>query len=171
MAGTAFVGRRGELDRLGRVLRGDPGAAPVAVVTGDAGIGKTRLLAEVVRASPDVLVLAGACLPLSESLPYGAITDALSGLASLPRRPALDRALARCAPFVRPQMSALMPALSDQPGTSSDAAADRTRLFAAVRDLLGGTGSRPACRARRGRPALGRYRNVGPADVPRARTA
>lgn len=38
-------------------------------------------------------------------------------------------------------MSALMPALSDQPGTSSDAAADRTRLFAAVRDLLGGTGA------------------------------
>ena len=56
----------------------------VAVVTGDAGIGKTRLLAEVLHASPDVLVLAGACLPLSESLPYGAITDALAGLQARP---------------------------------------------------------------------------------------
>ena len=57
MAGTAFVGRRGELDRLGRVLRGDTGAATAAVVTGDAGIGKTRLLAEAVGDAPGVLVL------------------------------------------------------------------------------------------------------------------
>ena len=44
MTRTAFVGRRGELDSLGRVLRGEPDAAGVVVVTGDAGIGKTRLL-------------------------------------------------------------------------------------------------------------------------------
>ena len=87
MVGPAFVGRQGDLERLGRVLRGDPGAAPVAVVTGDAGIGKTRLLAEAARAAPDILVLAGACLPLSESLPYGALSDALSALTSPSGRP------------------------------------------------------------------------------------
>ena len=112
MVGTTFVGRQGELERLGQVLRGDPDVGPVAVVTGDAGIGKTRLLAEALRAAPDVLVLAGACLPLSESLPYGAITDAFAGLASPSGRPALDRALGRCAPYVRPQMAAMIPALS-----------------------------------------------------------
>lgn len=69
MTGTAFVGRRGELDRAAGVLRGDPAAAATLLVTGDAGIGKTRLLAESVRVAPGVLVLGGACLTLSESLP------------------------------------------------------------------------------------------------------
>lgn len=141
MVGTAFVGRGDEMVRLGRVLRGDPDAAPVAVVTGDAGIGKTRLLAEVLRASPHVLVLAGACLPLSESLPYGAITDAFAEMADPIRRPVLDRALARCAPFVRTELGALIPALSDGHSQSPEAAPDRTRLFTAVRDLLEAAGA------------------------------
>jgi DNA-binding CsgD family transcriptional regulator len=141
MAGTQFVGRGGELDRLGRVLRGEPAAGQVAVVTGDAGIGKTRLVAEAVRAAPDVLVLAGACLPLSESLPYGAVTDALADLTSPASRPALDRALGRCATYVRPQMAALIPALSDEPRGTADLSADRTRLFAAVKDLLRALGT------------------------------
>src|SRR3954463_14781362 len=59
MPGTLFVGRHSELERLVRVLRGDDDAVGAALVLGDAGIGKTRLLAEVVRAAPDVQVLAG----------------------------------------------------------------------------------------------------------------
>ena len=141
MVGTAFVGRGGELDRLGRVLRGDVGAARVVVVTGDAGIGKTRLLAEVIQATPDVLVLAGGCLPMSEPLPYGAVSDALASLVQPDRRPVLDRALSRCAPYVRPQVTALIPALAEDTAGSSDSAADRTRLFAAVRDLFGALGA------------------------------
>ena len=123
------------------MLRGEPGAPAVAVVTGDAGMGKTRLVTEVVHATPEVQVLSGACLPLSVSLPYGAITDAFAGLASSSGRPALDSALARCASYVRPQMAALIPALSDEPRGSPDSSADRTRLFAAVRDLLAALGT------------------------------
>jgi AAA ATPase domain len=58
---TVFVGRHGERERLASVLLGDPGSAGAALVTGDAGIGKTRLLAEVARAVPDVAVLVGSC--------------------------------------------------------------------------------------------------------------
>ena len=83
----------------------------------------------------------GACLPLSESLPYGAITDAFAGLHRPAGRPALDRALARCAPYVRPQIAALIPALSENRRGSPDSSADRTRLFAAVRDLLAALGT------------------------------
>ena len=44
MAGPgAFVGREGELSRLVGALGGD---APMVLVTGDAGVGKTRLVAE-----------------------------------------------------------------------------------------------------------------------------
>ena len=142
MGESAFVGRRTELQRLVGVLRGDPGAVAAALVTGDAGIGKTRLLSELVRGVPGVLVLAGACLPLSESLPYGAISDALSHLAGPDGRPALEDALARCPPYVRPQLSALIPALSDGPPAIGGAATDRTRLFAAVRELLGALGAK-----------------------------
>jgi DNA-binding CsgD family transcriptional regulator len=141
MAVTQFVGRRGEMERLGRVLRGDAGAAGVVVVTGDAGIGKTRLLAEVIQATPDVLVLAGGCLPMTEPLPYGAVSDALASLVQPERRPVLDRALSRCAPYVRPEITALIPALLDDTAASSHSAADRTRLFAAVRDLFGALGA------------------------------
>jgi len=42
-----YTGRSAELERVRRVLRGDPGAESVVLVTGDAGIGKARLLGEV----------------------------------------------------------------------------------------------------------------------------
>jgi hypothetical protein len=141
MVGATFVGRQGELECLGRVLRGDPGAALAAVVIGDAGIGKTRLLREAVQAAPEVKVLLGACLPLSESLPYGAVTDALAILSSPDSRPALDQALVRCAPFVRRQVAALIPALDVEPRHVAGAAVDRTRLFAALRDLIAALGA------------------------------
>ena len=113
-AGTGFVGRYGERERLAGVLRGDPGSAAAAMVTGDAGIGKSRLLAEIDGAVPDVAVLVGSCLPLSESLPYGAITDAFDPLTGPAGGPVLDRALRRCAPFVAPQIAALIPAMSPE---------------------------------------------------------
>ena len=44
MAAAAEHDAHGGRDRLAAVLRGDPGAAVAALVTGDAGIGKSRLL-------------------------------------------------------------------------------------------------------------------------------
>ena len=136
-----FVGRRPELARLTRVLRGDPGEPSTVLVIGDAGIGKTRLLAEVLREAPDLLVLGGACLPLTESLPFGAIIDALAALTTPSNRPVLDQALARSAPYVRPQIAALVPALSTAAEPPPSPGDDRMRLFSAVRDLLGSLGA------------------------------
>jgi DNA-binding CsgD family transcriptional regulator len=141
VAGSVFVGRQGERERLASVLRGDSGSAGAALVTGDAGIGKSRLLAEVARSVPDVAVLVGSCLPMSESLPYGAITDAFDQLTGPAGRPVLDKALSRCAAFVRPQVVALIPAMSDPAHLPPNATVDRTRLFAAVRDLLAALGA------------------------------
>jgi DNA-binding CsgD family transcriptional regulator len=100
-------------------------------------MGKTRLLEEALTGVADLTVLAGACLPLSESLPYGALTDALTALTGPEGRGLLDRALARCAPFVLPQIAALVPALVvPGSGTLGPATPDRTALFSAVRELL-----------------------------------
>ena len=82
-----------------------------------------------------------ACLPLSLSLPFGAVTEAFAGLTGPAGRPAVDRALARCSPYVRSQIAALVPALSSEVDTSPALPDDRIRLFSAVRDLLGALGS------------------------------
>ncbi|MFC6087047.1 helix-turn-helix transcriptional regulator [Sphaerisporangium aureirubrum] len=83
-AGGALIGRAEEFERLVAVLtgaaEGEPGAA---VVGGDAGIGKTRLVTELVeraRAS-GFAVLTGQCAELGDTLPYLPLADALRGAA------------------------------------------------------------------------------------------
>ncbi|WP_285507031.1 LuxR family transcriptional regulator [Actinokineospora sp. NBRC 105648] len=71
-----LVGRVAELARLSSV-------APPALllVAGEAGVGKSRLVAEL-REHPDVVGahwLIGECLPLREPFPLGPVLDALSG--------------------------------------------------------------------------------------------
>ena len=80
-----FVGRTNELARLHQLLaRAANGTPQVALVGGEAGIGKT-LLAEWLAASAGeqgVRVLGGACVPLGEEgLPFAPVTQALRGLA------------------------------------------------------------------------------------------
>jgi predicted ATPase len=137
---TPFVGRLAEATVLSAAFDGT--GHGVVLVTGDAGIGKSRLVAEVIAALPGVLVLAGAALPLSESLPYGPVVDALAPLGAGPGRPLLDRALSRCAPYVGRQLAGLLPSLSvDPPAPPVPAAEDRSRLLHAVRDLLAALGT------------------------------
>jgi ATP/maltotriose-dependent transcriptional regulator MalT len=76
-----FVGRiealAGLLGLLARVERGEPGTALVA---GEAGVGKTRLLREVARraAGRGVRVLSGGCMPFgADVLPYAPFVEAL----------------------------------------------------------------------------------------------
>jgi ATP/maltotriose-dependent transcriptional regulator MalT len=80
-----FVGRTQELARLGELLtRAAAGVPLVALVGGEAGVGKTRL-AEQLAATADgqgVRVLRGGCVPLGEEgLPFAPVVEALRGLA------------------------------------------------------------------------------------------
>ena len=82
--GQAFIGRAAELERLtGAYERAAAGEARTAVVAGEAGIGKTRLVdvfAGRVRASGG-RVMAGGCLPLGAGgLPFGPLVEALRSL-------------------------------------------------------------------------------------------
>jgi DNA-binding CsgD family transcriptional regulator len=87
MEAPALVGRREELEvlehALERVLRG---RSRIVVVTGDPGVGKTRLLAEYgARSRRRAIVLAGRGSPLSTSIPFATIAEALeSHLRTLP---------------------------------------------------------------------------------------
>ena len=81
----AFVGRRAELDRLEDAFERATRAEPTFVlVAGDAGVGKSRLLAElgdrVERRGGRMLL--GGCLDLGEGgLPFAPFVEALRSLA------------------------------------------------------------------------------------------
>jgi DNA-binding CsgD family transcriptional regulator/tetratricopeptide (TPR) repeat protein len=125
-----LVGREVELGTIVEVVAERPSAV---FISGEAGMGKTRLIAELLR-RPEldgVRVLAGACQPLREPFPYGPILEAL--------RSAGDRPLGPLSPVVgvlRPLLPEIADLLSPQPKPLADPAAERHRQFRAVRELL-----------------------------------
>jgi DNA-binding CsgD family transcriptional regulator len=80
-----FVGRTNELARLHQLLPpATDGGVLVALVGGEAGVGKTRLVEQLAGAAgrQGVRVLGGGCVPLGEEgLPFAPVTEALRGLA------------------------------------------------------------------------------------------
>ncbi|MEU5341367.1 AAA family ATPase [Streptomyces sp. NPDC020766] len=101
---TPFIGREDELARLTRVLdRAQAGEARAVLVAGDAGVGKTRLLAEAAGHATEVgtTVVTGHCVDLGDvGLPYLPFTEIVGVLAdderfsaALASHPVVDRLL------------------------------------------------------------------------------
>lgn len=85
VASPEFIGRRRELGSLIEAVdRGTAGDAVIALVGGDAGIGKSRLVEEVAAHAHErgCLVLSGGCVSLGngEGLPFAPIVEALRRL-------------------------------------------------------------------------------------------
>ncbi|MFE7750557.1 ATP-binding protein [Streptomyces sp. NPDC057428] len=127
-----FVGRDGEMDTLGSAL----GRTPVVVlIDGESGIGKTRLLREVLafQAEQGRRALVGACLELRVPYTLGAVVDAvrdgLDNVAGL-RLSGLGGAL-------RPLFPEWADDLPPAPEALEDATAARHRLFRAFVEVLG----------------------------------
>lgn len=79
-SGPPLVGRSDELATLERLLDGvDTGTAPVVLVTGEPGIGKTRLLTELARraAARGRVVLSGRAAEMEQDVPFAIIGNAL----------------------------------------------------------------------------------------------
>ncbi len=80
----ALIGRESELAELTAALdRADAGTPTIAIVAGDAGIGKTRLVETLVALATERggRVLAGGCLDLADDgLPYAPLIEGLRGL-------------------------------------------------------------------------------------------
>ncbi|WP_197679767.1 helix-turn-helix transcriptional regulator [Microlunatus soli] len=147
-----LVGRTGELDALIDAVLHPPA---VALVEGEAGIGKTRLIHEAVRnpAVRDRVILLGSCHPLREPFPYGPVFDLLRQLGDDPaelidRHPSNARGSAlKPARTLNPVCGALRPYLPElaamlppAPEPLHDPRASRHRLFRAVRALLEAVG-------------------------------
>ena len=144
MAVGGFVGRRAELVDLAAAMSG-AGPHRVVLITGDAGIGKSRLVAEATAAArrDGAVVLTAGCLPLTASMPLLPVTEALHQLLEPANQGVFAAARETLPAAVGDRVAALVPALG-APGRTSLAstATDQPLLLAAVRDLLDAVGGR-----------------------------
>ena len=134
--GSPLAGRAGELSTLDRLLAGlGSGGTPVALVTGDPGIGKTRLLTEFARRAEQAgrLVLWGRAAEFEQESPFAVVRDALTDhLAEAGPLPGLSAG----------DLRLLREALPTLPGPETDdalrrgLATERYRVHGAIRKAL-----------------------------------
>jgi DNA-binding CsgD family transcriptional regulator/tetratricopeptide (TPR) repeat protein len=130
-----FVGRVEELRLLeaakGRASNGEPA---VVLVGGEAGVGKTRLVAELTsRCAVDGMrVLVGGCVPVGgDGLPYAPIVEAFR---ALPDEVGVDAARELAGLSWR-ELACLLPSLGE-PESGPDGSAAQARLFELLLGLL-----------------------------------
>jgi DNA-binding CsgD family transcriptional regulator len=136
---TPLAGRNADLDVLTGLLgAAAAGRSVVALVSGDAGIGKTRLTAELAATASGrgFTVLSGRCAELAGAIPYLPLADALRGAAAGPAAGQLAEAVA-----ARPVLTQLLPDRPITPAVTSPPSDDapglaRQRLFGAVLGML-----------------------------------
>jgi DNA-binding CsgD family transcriptional regulator/Mrp family chromosome partitioning ATPase len=128
--GGAFVGRAAELDRMRKLLGDAQAGQPVVMlVSGDAGVGKTRLISELAAdaAERGFAVLSGRCAELADTVPYLPLADAVRGAA---RGPLADAVASR------PVLARLLPDQELTARTPDLPGVAQQQLFGAVLGLL-----------------------------------
>jgi DNA-binding CsgD family transcriptional regulator len=130
---SSLVGRDEELASLLRAASHPPA---LVLVDGEAGVGKTRLVQELLG-SQELLgrqLCSGGCQHLAEPLPLGPILDALR--TSRPVRTQLSPVTGALRSLL-PELASVLPPAPEPLG---DRRAERHRLFRALRELLGALG-------------------------------
>src|SRR5829696_8435596 len=132
------IGRESELTTLRRLLETvRTNGGRTALIAGEAGIGKSRLVAETRSYAADngFLVLDGACFPQDRETPYAPLLDLLRGrFAGLPT----EAIAVAVGPFAA-EIALLLPELGLSPSPAAsvgDQALERRRLFAALTHCL-----------------------------------
>jgi DNA-binding CsgD family transcriptional regulator len=124
-----LVGRDAELGRLSGVLRdAAAGRAVTGLVSGDAGIGKSRLVTEVMEIAErdGFTVLCGQCAEIGDSVPYLPFADAFRAAP-----PHIEKAVK-----ARPVLARLLPDGDGQAKEADWAGLARQQMFGAVLSLL-----------------------------------
>jgi DNA-binding CsgD family transcriptional regulator len=133
VSSPVLVGRESELAELLEAVTQPPA---LALLEGEAGIGKTRLVAELL-ARPEVARrqrLVGGCQQVSEPFLLGPLVEALREASFAPA------SLSAVAGALRPLLPELANRLPELPPPLGDRRAERHRLFRALRELLGALG-------------------------------
>ena len=136
VSSPVLVGRDTEVAQLRAALeRAAAGQPAIVVVAGEAGVGKTRLVVELLR-NADVLgavALTGGCLDVGEGvLAYAPMVEALRPLAATMDSDELDRVLGGA----RAELARLVPELGAQAGGEQVAPLAPTRLFELLLGVL-----------------------------------
>jgi hypothetical protein len=131
---TPFVGREPELDHLaGAWRRAKAGARQLVLLTGETGIGKTRLATEAAQrvTAEGGLVLIGRC-DREAIIPYQPFVELLDGFVSaIP-----DEELPPLGDAARAELAAVFPSFEGPPRVGAQP--DRAKLFDAVTELVVG---------------------------------
>jgi DNA-binding CsgD family transcriptional regulator/tetratricopeptide (TPR) repeat protein len=136
LAGSApFVGRAAERSLLLGTLRRPPA---VVLVEGEAGVGKSRLVAEVLTeaATAGRRLLVGRCHDGPEPFPFEPFVDALRSVECPPAAASLSPVAGVVARLV-PELAAWLPA---PPEPLADVRAERYRMFRGLVELLAALG-------------------------------
>jgi predicted ATPase len=126
-----FIGRVSERDALSQLIdRTRSGQGGVALVCGESGIGKSRLVAEAkaYAEAQDFFLLQGNCFQMDSSYPYAPLLDLLRASA-VPTPDAQDPIVlefARLLPELAPDLSGPLPSPLPDPEQ------EKRRLFAAL---------------------------------------
>jgi DNA-binding CsgD family transcriptional regulator len=126
---ATLVGRSAELARLRALLDDAASGAVAALVGGDAGVGKSRLVSEVIAiaAGQGFTVLCGQCAEIGDSVPYLPFADAIRTAS-----PEIETAVK-----ARPVLARLLPDGGEVGYPEADRAAlTRQQMFGAVLGLL-----------------------------------
>jgi class 3 adenylate cyclase len=140
VAWGTFVGREREMEQLkGRLADAFSGLGSVAMVVGDAGIGKTRLLQEFATYARlrGAQVLWGAAYEGEARLPYGPFAEALRDYVSRTSVETLRQAVTEGSlvlAALAPELKAKLPDLPEPPPVAAEAEA--YRLFQEVTEFL-----------------------------------
>jgi ATP/maltotriose-dependent transcriptional regulator MalT len=134
VSASRLIGRDGELAELETAFdEAATGAASLAFLAGESGVGKSRLLHTFLDRAREKggCAIGGECLELGpDELPYAPLVSALRGLVR-----EQDRALDRLSPAARQGLAQLMPEL-DPTATPADPDEERQRPYEALLALL-----------------------------------
>jgi class 3 adenylate cyclase/tetratricopeptide (TPR) repeat protein len=135
----AFVGRRRELRRLEQAFEDavDDSRCELFTLLGQAGVGKSRLLAEFLdRVGNTARVIRGRCLPYGEGITYWPLAEALRAEAGIAEADSRETARQRLEALAGSETDPLVAArLAAAIGLSSEIA-PRDEIFWATRKLL-----------------------------------
>lgn len=136
-----LIGRENDLNSLRSAVRESrTGSTRTVVVSGEAGIGKTRLVAEFLADVPaDTIVLRGQCIDLDrDAPPYAPIVASLRALAVEIGEAALLEATGSVASLSRDALAILLPELGETDAPEARRRGDPDRLYDAVATVLEG---------------------------------
>ncbi|HET9590246.1 MAG TPA: AAA family ATPase, partial [Anaerolineales bacterium] len=134
-----LIGRENDLQRLDRLMiQSQAGRGQLALISGEAGIGKSRLVREArSRAPQGTLILEGYCFQKDSVLPYAPLLDLFRNFFGTHSREVVARAMEVSAPqLVKlfPELTAYLPDLISAP--NPDPEQEKRRLFQALAGTL-----------------------------------